>query len=110
MTDLYLGAADELPEFQHQMIQASGAVQNLTGTTVKFMLQKVDRYNGTRTDVVAAGDATIVDAATGVANYALTSGQAALLVPGYYEVRWRVVFGTRPMSFPNDRWLTLQVT
>lgn len=112
MVDLYAGAGDELPAFLQQMILPSGDAENLSSKTVKFSLRRVVRSAAgeTRVIVVDKADATVTDAVNGWASYGLTSGQAALLTEGRYELRWHVYSGTQQMSFPNDRWLPLNVT
>lgn len=122
MADLYLGERDQLPEFLHQMITASGAPENLASKDVRFLLRRTNRLTKERSWIVEDGAASVsavdntgqaVTAADGWAKYALTPEQAAQLVASdlyVYELRWRVLTAGRPMSFPNDRWLSLHVS
>lgn len=82
-----------------------GEAQNLTGASVRFLMQSV---KGAARRIVIADEAVIEDEALGTVSFELTAAQTA--VAGDYIFEWEVTFGDGSVTtFPSTGWGLLTI-
>lgn len=102
--DFFLKRGDQLPALVVILKDATGAVVNLTGATVRFIM--VNRYDGSP---VIDASATVVDAAAGKVAYSWDAGETT--VSGFYSAEFEVTFASGlSRTFPNDTNIQIQIT
>lgn len=100
----YIKSGDQAPGIGCLLQYANGLAHNLSGCTVKFQMRLV----GAIAYKVSNG-AAIVTPATGEVRY--DWGATDTDTPGTYEAEWEVTLAdTRTVTFPNDGYLTVEVT
>jgi hypothetical protein len=101
MSTVYMKQGDRLPALRMQLLDASGAPLDLTGATVAFRM----RTSGGSLKVNAA--ATIVDAVTGVVQYAW--GMTDTDTVGSYRAEWACTFSGSTQTVPTRDYVTVVV-
>ena len=61
-----------------------------------------------QTQTAITGSATIVDSSAGHVRYEWNSGDTD--IAGYADAEFKVFFGSEPMSFPSDGYVTINIT
>ena len=93
---------DRQPYLYATLLQADGAPVDLTGATVKFVMQKQD---GTALKVNA--DAIIINAPEGTVEYRWAAGDTD--TPGNYRAEFKVLFAGSQMTVPNAEYITVRI-
>ncbi len=101
MTTTYMKQGDRLPALRMQLTDSSGAPLDLTGASVTFRM----RSTGGSLKVNAA--ATIVDAATGVVQYAWAAADTDTV--GGYQAEWACTFAGSTQTVPTRDYVTVVV-
>lgn len=103
LANFFIRSRDRQPYIRAVLTDAAGAIINLTGATVAFVM--VDTSNNSEAVNAAA---TIIDAAAGVVEYHWASGDTD--TNGLYLARWQVVFSSgQTLTVPNNGDLLVQV-
>jgi hypothetical protein len=101
--DFYWKQGDTAPAIAEQLFDGLGAVVNLTGASVKFMM-----WGPGDAAVKVNAAATITDAPNGKVSFTPTSTHTD--TPGDYIVEWQVTFGGGAVeTFPNGDWQKVRV-
>lgn len=103
MVDYTITQNDTYPPIRGVVKDENGAVVDLTGATVKFIMQPTDD----QTDTVNAA-ATVEDAVNGIVSYSWQAGDTG--VPGMYYAEFEVTHGGGGVeTFPRENPLTIRV-
>ena len=103
MPDLIIRQGDTTPLLQQTILDASGNAMNLTGATVTFTLRAL-----TSNQPVVNATAQILNAATGLVQYAWTASDTA--TPGLYMGEFHVTLsGGGTYTYPNDGYLDIWI-
>lgn len=86
---------DLLPVLRMQLVDPSGTAANLTGTSVVFNMSLRDG-----TSKIARGAVTVVDAATGVVEYAWSGADTS--AAGVFTAEFEVMYSGKPLTYPNN--------
>lgn len=101
--DFHIKQNDTAPAIAEQLFDGLGVVVNLSGASVKFMMEAP----GAGTPKVNAA-ATITDAALGKVSYTWLAANTD--TPGDYLACWQVTFsGGAVETFPNSDWQKVRV-
>lgn len=93
---------DLQPWLRATLVQADGTPIDLTGATVRFVMQQQDAP----TLKVDAG-AVIVDATKGVVEYRWAIGDTD--TPGNYRAEFKVILPGSRLTVPNAEYITVRV-
>lgn len=102
-TDFTIKRRDQLPEIQATLTDAVGAIVNLTGATVRFIM--VNKADST---VAVDQPATIVNATAGTVKYTWVSGDTD--TEGNFNGEFEVIFlDGRSETFPNSKNIAIKI-
>lgn len=102
--DFWIKRRDQLPEIVAILKDATGAVINLSGCTVRFIM--TSKADGT---TAVDEPATVVDAVNGKVKYSWAAGDTDL--GGSFNAEFEVEFGSGLFeTFPNSKNLTIKIT
>lgn len=103
-TDFFIKRRDQLPEIVAILKDATNAVINLSGCTVRFIM--VSKLDGS---TAVDAPATVVDAVNGKVKYAWIVGDTD--ESGSFNAEWEVTFGSGlAETFPNSSNLQVKIT
>lgn len=103
LANFFIRSRDREPYLRGELRDAAGAVINLTGATVRFVM--VDASNGSE---AVNALATLVDAANGVVEYQWADGDTN--TNGLYLARWVVTTSAaHQLTVPNNGDLLVQI-
>lgn len=102
--DFFIKRRDQLPEIVAILKDATGAVINLSGATVRFIMVSKDDGSG-----VIDAPATVVDAVNGKVKYSWEVGDTD--TSGTFNSEFEVTFGSGlSETFPNNKNLQVKIT
>lgn len=93
---------DRQPYLRATLLQADGAPVDLTGATVKFIMQRQD---GTVSKVNA--EAIIISALEGIVEYRWADGDTD--TPGNYHAEFKVLFPGSQLTVPNAGYIVVRI-
>lgn len=93
---------DLRPRYRVQLTSDGNPVDLTTATGVRFLMKV-----GTTGALLVDGVATIVDAATGIVEYAWVAGDTD--VSGTYNIEFEVNWGGEKQTFPSSGYFTLTI-
>jgi hypothetical protein len=100
--DFYLKKGDRLPVMQASLMDSRSRPIVIADTTVKF------NFKCRKTGMRYSRDAIITDALNGVVEYRWTDEDT--IVDGFYDAEFVVTYhGGYQMTFPNDRYLVIEI-
>ena len=103
LANFFIRSRDREPYLRGELRDAAGAVINLTGATVRFVM--VDASNGSE---AVNALATLVDAANGVVEYQWADGDTN--TNGLYLARWVIALANgHALTVPNNGDMLIQI-
>lgn len=93
---------DLLPLLRVQLMDPSGASADLTGATVVFNMATPDLV-----PKIARGAVTVIDAATGVVEYAWASGDTD--TAALYLAEFEATYSGKALTYPNNGYFRVMV-
>ncbi len=101
----YIAQGDTLPAISATLLQEDGEPANLTGAAVVFRMKNIEQ--SVRISARVIGTATIVEAGAGKVRYDWKPGETA--IAGLYLAEWVVTIGGAVSTYPNSRYLLVQI-
>jgi hypothetical protein len=103
MSTFYIKQNDTSPDIQATCKDYAGAVVNVSGAFVKFLMR--DKRTG---EVQVNASGVVVDGPNGVIKYSWSTGDTDTV--GRYEAEFQVTYSDNSVeTFPNNSFLTIQV-
>lgn len=94
-TIVYMKKNDRLPLLRVALKDSSGSALSLSGASVKFRMRKKGA-----TDLKVDASASVIDAATGIAQYSWAAGDTD--TPGKYDYEFVVTIGGLAETTPSQ--------
>lgn len=102
--DFFLASTDQLPSITAQLLKPDKTPMDLTGCTIVFRMQIDDAS----TPTISGAGAIVGNPTQGNVQYDWAPSDT--LAAGTYNAEWVVtVPGGKLISFPNDRYMTIEI-
>ncbi len=97
----YIVQGDTLPAIAATLLEEDGEPASLAGASVVFRMKHIEQ------PVRVVGSATVVETGAGKVRYDWKPGETA--IAGLYLAEWVVTLGGSVSTYPNNRYLLVQI-
>jgi hypothetical protein len=103
VAEFRLKKGDRLPKLRMVLADSAGVALNLSLATVTFRM----RLRGSATLATLTGAASVVDALTGVVEFAWGAGDSA--APGVFDAEWILTYAGGTQTVPTAGYVTVVI-